>query len=158
MESDNIQKVSHTSQRKLSTRHDQKQQANTKHISRAPNHEDEVYILCLDSESAQPIMVDLNIEEKKLSMDVDTGVAFSLISDQTRRAMFSNLKLQESKIRLKTSTDQHIKVVGTTTHSCLIRGAKVLAGPTCCRGRRSGTARKELVALHPARVEIHLIQ
>ena len=112
MESDNIQKVSHTSQRRLSTPHDQKQQANTKHISRAPNHEDEVYILCLYSESAQPIMVDLNIEEKKLSMDVDTGVAFSLISDQTRRAMFSNLKLRESKIQLKTYTDQHIKVVG----------------------------------------------
>ena len=38
----------------------------------------------------EPIMVSVILNEQKLDMEVDTGTAFSVISEATRRAVFAN--------------------------------------------------------------------
>ena len=54
----------------------------------------------------------MNIEDIDLSMEVDTGAAFSIISKQTQKSHFSNLKLRRLDIRLKTYMDERIDVLG----------------------------------------------
>ena len=52
----------------------------------------------LGSESAKPIMVDLSIAGRPLQMELDTGAAFSIISESTRKAHFADVKLRPSSI------------------------------------------------------------
>jgi len=46
-------------------------------------------------------------------MDVDTGAAFSVISEVTKQALFRDKTLQSSNLILKTYTDECMKVEGT---------------------------------------------
>jgi len=66
----------------------------------------------LSAPAVTPIEVTVDVEGKSLTMELDTGVAVSIISDATRRRMFPDVKLCKSKIVLKTYTDQTMKVVG----------------------------------------------
>ena len=45
-------------------------------------------------------------------MELDTGAAVSIISDQTRRSLFPDLQLRNSSLVLKTYTDELMQVVG----------------------------------------------
>ena len=46
-------------------------------------------------------------------MEVDTGAAFSVISEATRQNVFPNETLHHSNLVLKTYTDESMKVKGT---------------------------------------------
>ena len=87
---------------------------NTKHVSHAPeaDSEEEFYINRVGPTTAEPIVVELKIEGRKLEMEVDTGAAYSIISERTRQTVFADMKLRKSKILLKTYTDERIKVLG----------------------------------------------
>ena len=67
-------------------------------------HTVRLFIDRLGSESAKPIVVDLNIAGRPLKMELDTGAAFSIISDRTSKAHFADVKLRPSSILLKTYT------------------------------------------------------
>ena len=67
----------------------------------------------LSKNSSQPIMVSVELNGQKLDMEVDTGAAFSVISEATRQAVFSNQMLHPSELVLKTYTDECMKVKGT---------------------------------------------
>ena len=58
-------------------------------------------------------MVLVWLNGQKLEMEVDTGAAFSIISEATRQAAFSNQMLHPSDLVLKTYTDECKKVKGT---------------------------------------------
>ena len=58
-------------------------------------------------------MVSVRLNGQKLDMEVDTGAAFSVISEATRRAVFTNETLHLSDLVLKTYTDECMKVKGT---------------------------------------------
>ena len=45
-------------------------------------------------------------------MELDTGAAFSIISERTCKSVFPDLPLHKSSIRLKTYTDEQIDVSG----------------------------------------------
>ena len=57
-------------------------------------------------------MVSLEIENRTLQMELDTGAAFSVISEATCQASFADVKLRKSNILLKTYTDECIPVIG----------------------------------------------
>ena len=67
----------------------------------------------LGKNSSEPIMVSVELNGQKLDMEVDTGAAFSVISEATRQAVFSNQTLHPSELVLKTYTDECMKVKGT---------------------------------------------
>ena len=67
----------------------------------------------LGKKSSEPIMVSVWLNGQKLEMEVDTGAAFSVISEATRQAVFPNQTLHPSNLVLKTYTDECMKVKGT---------------------------------------------
>ena len=45
-------------------------------------------------------------------MEVDTGAAVSIISNQTRRSLFPDIELRKCAIVLKTYTEEAMEVIG----------------------------------------------
>ena len=62
--------------------------------------------------SSNPIEIQVKINDQCLTMEVDTGAAVSIISNSTRKKLFPRLKLQPSKLVLKTYTDEQMQIVG----------------------------------------------
>ena len=87
---------------------------NTKHIAPVSDDSDaeEFHLHTIGSRSSRPLMVTLHIEDKPLPMELDTGAAFSVISEATYKATYANLKLRKSNVLLKTYTDERIPVIG----------------------------------------------
>ena len=79
----------------------------------ANSSEDEFGLHRVDTRSADPIIVSLSLNGQKLDMEVDTGAAFSVISDATKQTLFKNKTLHSSNLVLKTYTDECMKVEGT---------------------------------------------
>jgi predicted aspartyl protease len=67
----------------------------------------------LGKTSADPIIVSIQINGKMLDMEVDTGAAFSVISETTGKHIFARKKLNPSDLKLKTYTDENMVVTGT---------------------------------------------
>ena len=53
------------------------------------------------------------INKQKLVMEVDTGAALSLISEETYSSKFSNLKLKPTDVQLRTYSGELISVLGS---------------------------------------------
>ena len=62
--------------------------------------------------SSHPIKVDLLINDTKLSMELDTGAAITIISERVWKQQFPQHKLQASKVLLKTYTGEPMPVRG----------------------------------------------
>lgn len=62
--------------------------------------------------SAKPITLRVELDGHPLSMEVDTGAAVSLVSEQTYNALFPDIPLLESTVTLKSYSGEPIKVVG----------------------------------------------
>ena len=52
--------------------------------------------------SVDPSNVQVQINNKQLTMEVDTGAALSIIPEKTRKAVFPDEKLRPSKLILET--------------------------------------------------------
>ena len=59
-----------------------------------------------------PIQVTLQVAQKPLEMEVDTGATVSLISEATKEKYFPEMKLQTCKLVLKTYTNEPMPVLG----------------------------------------------
>ena len=57
-------------------------------------------------------MVKVEINGEMLMMEIDTGAAVSIISEDTYRKKFPKLRLAESALRLATYTTQRIQICG----------------------------------------------
>ena len=79
----------------------------------AYSSEDEFGLHRVDTRSADPIIVLLSLNGQKRDMEVDTGAAFSVISETTKQALFRNRTLHSSNVVLKTYTDDCMKIEGT---------------------------------------------
>ena len=64
------------------------------------------------SEPAQPYLVDLELDGKSLTMEVDTGACMTLVSQQTFRKVFPKREMKPSATRLTTYSGQPITAVG----------------------------------------------
>jgi len=66
----------------------------------------------MTNRASEPFNVPVLVNGKKLTMELDTGAAFSIISNQTWRSQFPDLQLRNSSLVLKTYTDELMQVVG----------------------------------------------
>lgn len=62
--------------------------------------------------ATRPITVDLDLNHKRVTMEVDTGAEVSLISEKTYDMLFPDMELEQSDIILKTYTNEHMAVTG----------------------------------------------
>ena len=58
--------------------------------------------------SSHPITVDVLVNGRSPGMELDTGATVSIISEKTRQALFVDLKLRRSTLRLKTYTEEQM--------------------------------------------------
>ena len=72
-----------------------------------------MHALTIGKPSVKPIRVDLEVSDRKLTLDVDTGAAVSILSEKIFQQSFSGVKLKPSSILLKTYTGERMKVLGT---------------------------------------------
>ena len=66
----------------------------------------------LHDRSSNPINVPVFVNGRQLTMELDTGAAVSIISEETRKTLFVDQKLRKSTLVLKTYTEEPMQVVG----------------------------------------------
>ena len=94
-----------------------KQTSRTQYVGCNPNPEqeedtDDLPIYRVSKPSSHPITVELEINHKKLLMEIDTGAAVSVISRDTYNKPFSDTSLNPCTVRLKTYTGEPMPVAG----------------------------------------------
>ena len=72
-----------------------------------------LHALTIGKPSVKPIRVDLEVSGKKLTLDVDTGAAVSILSEKVFQQLFSEVKLKPSSFFLKTYTGERMQILGT---------------------------------------------
>ena len=68
------------------------------------------HLLVLREKSSNPICVDMQINGKDLTMDIDTWNAVSRISEYKQQEIILDAMLSKSNITLKMYTGEHISV------------------------------------------------
>ena len=68
-----------------------------------------------NGDTSRSMNVQLQINGTPLSMEIDTGAAVSIISEQTQRNLFPDVTLQHSRIKLRTYTGEPMPVLGEMT-------------------------------------------
>ena len=76
--------------------------------------------------TSKPFCVDLIVNNKQLTMEIDTGAAVSLITEQSFRKIDDELSLQPSHAVLMTYTGEHILVLGEAKVSVQYNGQQKL--------------------------------
>ena len=62
-----------------------------------------------------PLLVSVTVNQLSLTMEVDTGAAFSVISRSTFEKLFSSVPLRKTDIKLKTYTGESLQMYGEFT-------------------------------------------
>ena len=70
---------------------------------------DDFKLHAVQSKELPPVMWNVEVEGRNLSMELDTGAAFSVISELTK---FADLPLRESAISLQSYMSERIPIVG----------------------------------------------
>ena len=66
----------------------------------------------ITKDTPQPVCVLVKVNKKSLAMEVDTGAAVSLISEEEYRSTFSSYELRKSEVKLKTYMAESMNIVG----------------------------------------------
>ncbi len=69
-------------------------------------------LFCVSGGRCKPILVDIEVEGKSVSLELDTGAAVSLVSEATYRKLWPEKQLQESSTRLTTYSGESLTVCG----------------------------------------------
>ena len=87
----------------------------------------ELPMLQIGDHRTHPITVDVLINGRELSMELDTGAAISIISEETQKRVLPDAVLNKSSVALCTYTGKAMAVVGQLkvqvsykTQSCLL--------------------------------------
>ena len=78
----------------------------------------------LGKHSQDLVIVQMQINGRKLNMEVDTGAALSVISEATRLTVFPKDTLHPSNLVLKTYTNERMEVIGTLNVRVVYRNQK----------------------------------
>ena len=76
---------------------------------------DDSLVCQINGDTSRSMNVQLQINGTPLSMEIDTGAAVSIISEQTQRNLFPDVTLQHSRIKLRTYTGEPMPVLGEMT-------------------------------------------
>ncbi len=79
-------------------------------------------MLKVGAPSTHPITVTLQINNKNVKMEVDTGAAITIISEKKKDQLFPKTVLQKSSVKLTTYTGETMPVLGE------MRAAEVVYG------------------------------
>ena len=75
--------------------------------------EQEYPLFTLIASHTTPITVTVKIDNKQVLMELDTGAAVSLVSEDTYKLHWPEHQLQESTASLKTYSGEHLEVLGS---------------------------------------------
>ena len=98
--------------------------------------------------SSRAFTVELQVDGKPLVMEIDTGAAFSLISEKSRRSLFPESNLTSLTVVLKTYTEQRMPVLGEMSvqvkygQQCEELTLSIVAGDGPCLWKRLAAAHK----------------
>ena len=74
---------------------------------------EEVDLVCqVTTEPSHPYQVVLQVNEKPVTMEIDTGAAVTIIPQSVQTSLFPNAQLERPTLSLRTYTAQPIKLVG----------------------------------------------
>ena len=110
------------------------------------------------SDKTPPIMVSVTVNNRPIEMELDTGAAFSLVSEATFRKLWPDSTLQESTIRLCSYSGDPITVCGSLKVEVMYKSQKAQLALLVVAG--NGTTllgRNWLKALHLDWQEIHYV-
>ena len=88
----------------------------------------------VNSKASHPITVDLEVNKTKLTMEIDTRAAVSVISEQTRKKMFPDVPLSKSTLLLKTYTGEVMPVLDEMKVEVKYRSQTVMLTLTIVEG------------------------
>ena len=101
-------------------------------------------IFTIGGRSTRPIYADLVINGKQLTMEVDTGAAVSVISEETRKSLLSDLPLRKSNAILRTYTGEQMQVMGELHTKVEYRKPNQVSGSHGGIWKRTKSSGKEL--------------
>ena len=78
--------------------------------------------------SSIPLKVTVNVNGRRIPLEVDTGAAVSIILEATCETMFPALKIYKSNFLFKTYTEGQIPLVGKNPCSCAVWQSRGKAG------------------------------
>ena len=82
----------------------------TEDDEQAPQQTHDLKLFTIGGNSTRPILVDVSINGKQLAMEIDTGAAVTVISEETRKSLFAYIPLHKSNAILRTYTGQQMHV------------------------------------------------
>ncbi len=80
--------------------------------SSGENKPEELPLFQIGARSSHPITVEIMVNDKMLEMELDTGAAVSIISEEARQKLFSGVSLQKSPVVQQTYTGEPMEVKG----------------------------------------------
>ena len=88
--------------------------SNVKHVSEMDTTAEHEYpLFTLLTSHTPPLTISIKINEKQVLMELDTGAAVSLVSEDTQKQHWPEQQLQELTARLKTYSGEHLEVLGS---------------------------------------------
>ena len=69
-------------------------------------------LFMIGEKSSPPIEVEVQIDGQPLHMEVDTGAAVSIVSEETVKRLFPTASLNKSSVTLRTYTEERMRVCG----------------------------------------------
>ena len=88
--------------------------SNVRHVSEMDTTAEHEYpLFTLSTSHTPPLTISVKINEKQVLMELDTGAAVSLVSEDTRKQHWPEQQLRESTARLKTYSGEHLEVLGS---------------------------------------------
>ena len=77
---------------------------------------DETALICqIGSQTSPPYEVVVNLNQKPVTMEIDTGAAVSIMLNKTKKALFPSEVLSKPTLNLRTFTSEPIPVIGQLT-------------------------------------------
>lgn len=117
--------------KKFQTNKQYGERKNKKHVNKIAHEQDEdsdcesdknaVHVLSVTDNDDDGYWVTLQLENKPVRMQIDTGTRVSLVSEVVYKEKLQHLTLRATKLKLKTYTGQSVRVLGavnvTVTHN-----------------------------------------
>lgn len=96
----------------------QRHKGTTKWVATNDSGEDteetDVEVYSVGKRSNHPILVEVRINGQELTMEVDTGAAVSIISEQRLKKVLPDAEIKATNVKLRTYTSERIPLVGVT--------------------------------------------
>ena len=96
----------------------QRRQETTKWVDTHDSGEDtgdtDVEVYSVGNHSSHPILVEVQVDGQELTMEIDTGAAVSIISEQELKKVLPDAEIKETNVKLRTYTSERIPLLGVT--------------------------------------------